>query len=176
MAIEQKKNPQAAGQEPEFAIQRIYIKDVSFETPNSPAIFLEEWKPELNIDLQTKTSIIEDDVHEIILTVTATVKLGEKVAFLAEVHQAGIFTIRNFPKNQLAPMLGSYCPNVLYPYAREEITSLVIKGGFPQLYLTPVNFDALFEQHQQSAGAANEEPDVALEDDKDGSGGDTTKH
>ena len=134
---------------PEFAIQRIYIKDFSLEVPDSPKIFLEKWEPELNLDLGTKTEKIEDNLHEVVLTVTVTVKLKETTAFLVEVKQAGIFSLNGFPEDQLKPMLGSFCPNILYPYAREAVTDAVVKAGFPQLYLTPVNFDALYQQHQE---------------------------
>ncbi len=163
MAIEQKNQNDGQSNEqegPEFGIQRVYVKDLSFEAPNTPAIFLENWEPEMSLDLGTKTESLGDDVHEVILTVTVTVKVGEKTAFLVEVKQAGIFLMKDFPEDQLQPMLGSFCPNILYPYAREVVTDAVVRGGFPQLYLTPVNFDALYEQHQQQGGgaeASNEE-------------------
>lgn len=136
---------QAANQ-PEFGIQRIYLKDLSFEAPKSPQVFLEEWKPELDMDIATKTHVLENDLHNVILTVTVTVKMKDAVIFIVEVQQAGIFSIKHFAEDQLKPMLGSFCPNVLYPYAREAITNVVVKGGFPQLYLAPVNFDALYQQ------------------------------
>lgn len=135
---------------PEFAIQRLYIKDLSFEAPRSPQAFLEKWQPELNMDLATKVNDLGEDNHEVVLTVTVAVTMKEIHIFLAEVQQGGIFTIKNFPKEEMRPMLGSFCPNILYPYAREAITDMVVRGGFPQLYLAPVNFDALFEQHEQS--------------------------
>jgi len=134
---------------PQFAIQRIYVKDLSFESPSAPKIFLKEWQPELHMDVGTKTEAIDDDTHEVILTVTITVKVDGKTAFLVEVKQAGIFTIKDFPEDQVAPVLGSFCPNVLYPYARQVVTDAVVQGGFPQLYLAPVNFDALYQQHLQ---------------------------
>lgn len=142
---------------PVFSIQRIYVKDVSFETPHAPEIFREEWKPEVNVDLQTKTNRLEDTIYEVVLHLTVTVKMGEKVAFLVEVHQAGIFTLKGFPQEQLAHALGSMCPNILYPYARETISDIVIRGGFPQLLLAPVNFDALYLQHlEQQKKSAQE--------------------
>ncbi len=144
-----------AGDEPQFMIQRLYVKDVSLEVPNSPSIFLAEWKPELKLDLGTKANDLGENAHEIILTVTATVSIENKVAFLVEVQQAGIFTISNFPQEQIKPLLGSYCPNVLYPYAREVITDLVVKAGFPQLYLSPVNFDALYQEHEAQGHQAD---------------------
>lgn len=143
-------------QQPEFNIQRIYTKDISFESPEAPRAFLEPWEPALNLDLQTKATELEAGVREVVLTVTATVKIKEKIIFLVEVQQAGIFLIKNFATEQLGPMLGSFCPNILYPYAREVVTDLVMRGGFPQLYLMPVNFDALYEQQLQSQqGGAN---------------------
>ncbi|MBS0288952.1 MAG: protein-export chaperone SecB [Proteobacteria bacterium] len=148
--VDKEKAPQG----PVFTIQRIYVKDVSFETPHAPEIFKEEWKPEVNVDLQTKTNRLEETIFEVALHLTVTVKMGEKVAFLVEVHQAGIFTLKGFPQEQLSHALGSMCPNILYPYARETISDIVIRGGFPQLLLAPVNFDALYLQHleQQKKG------------------------
>jgi len=132
---------------PVFTIQRIYVKDISFETPNAPEIFKQEWKPEVNVDLQTKTDRLEESIYEVVLHITVTVKMEEKVAFLVEVHQAGIFTLKGFNNDQLGHAIGSMCPNILYPYAREAISDIVIRGGFPQLLLAPVNFDALYLQH-----------------------------
>ena len=145
----------------QFIIQKIYSKDVSFETPNSPKLFTEKWTPELKVDLHTAINPLSDSVFEVILTVTATVKVEEKVAFLAEVQQAGIFNISGFDKPQLDGMLGSYSPNILFPYAREIISDLVNKGGFPQLILQPVNFDAIYSQHlQQKENAEKPTPDA----------------
>ena len=139
---------------PVFTIQRIYVKDVSFEAPHAPEIFREEWKPEVNVDLQTKTNRLEETIFEVVLHLTVTVKMEEKTAFLVEVHQAGIFTLKGFSEDQLGHALGSMCPNILYPYARETISDIVIRGGFPQLLLAPVNFDALYLQHlEQQKGS-----------------------
>lgn len=133
-----------------FAIQRIYTKDVSFEAPNVPAIFRKEWKPELNLDLNVKNTKIEDNVYEVVLKVTATNKLGDEVAFLAEVDQAGIFTISDsLGEAQISQLLGAFCPNILFPYARECLSALVSRASFPQLNLAPVNFDAVYAQHLQ---------------------------
>lgn len=150
------KKPQAnkddAAAEQEFGIQRIFIKDLSLECPSSPDIFLEEWKPELSMDLSTNAeNVLSENVREVVLTVTITVKVGEKTAFLCEVKQAGIFTLGGFDDEALKHLLGSFCPNILYPYAREAVTDVVVKAGFPQLYLAPVNFDALYEQHEREA-------------------------
>ena len=130
-----------------FDIQRLFIKDISFESPSAPAIFREEWQPEVNIDLQTKSQILDGDIHEVVLTVTVTAKKADKAIFVIEVKQAGIFTIKGFSKEQLGHMLGSFCPNILFPYAREVMTDMSVRGGFPPLYLTPVNFDMLYAQH-----------------------------
>ncbi|MDX1253046.1 MAG: protein-export chaperone SecB [Gammaproteobacteria bacterium] len=133
----------------QFAIQKIYIKDVSFETPNSPHIFLEKWEPEVNLQIGNNASTLSEGVHEVVLSLTVTAKLGDKVAYLIEVQQAGIFNINGFGGDDLAAVVGSYCPNILFPYAREAVSDLVTKGGFPQMLLAPVNFDALYAQHVQ---------------------------
>ena len=134
----------------EFTLQRIYTKDISFETPNSPGIFKQEWKPEANVNLNTEVKKLETNIFEIILTVTITTKIGQQTAYLAEVKQAGIFGIHGFPDQEMGPLLGSYCPNLLFPYVREVVSDLVTKGSFPQFVLQPVNFDALYAQHQQA--------------------------
>ena len=140
-----------------FVIQKIYTKDISFETPNSPEIFREEWKPEIDLQLGNEYKRIDEDNHEITLTVTVTAKVGDKVAFLAEVKQAGIFSLTGYSDQEMGPLVGSYCPNTVFPFAREVISDVVIKGGFPQLVLAPVNFDALYmnqiEQAKQQAAA-----------------------
>jgi preprotein translocase subunit SecB len=144
----------------QFAIQKIYIKDASLESPNSPAIFQEgQWQPEVNVQINTEGKSTGDNLHEVVLTITVTAKQNGKTAFLAEVKQAGLFLLSGFPQEQLGGMLGAYCPEVLFPFAREAISDLVGKGGFPQLLLAPVNFNALYMQHQQQqaqqAGAAH---------------------
>lgn len=145
---------ESTAQQPEFNIQRIYIKDVSFECPNSPAIFQQEWKPEVKLDLDTRSTKLADNVFEVVLSLTVTAKDGETVAFLCEVQQAGIFSVESLNEGQLAHCLGAFCPNILFPYARETISSLVSRGSFPQLNLAPVNFDALFASYVQQAQAA----------------------
>jgi preprotein translocase subunit SecB len=136
-------------QEQTFGIQRLYLLDSSFESPNVPAIFQEEWKPELNLDLSTQSKSLEDNLHQVELKVTATVKVGEQVAFIAEVTYAGIFIVQNFEDDVQKQMLGSFCPNILYPYIRTIMTNMVMEGGFPNLYLAPVNFDALYMQQKE---------------------------
>lgn len=135
--------------EAQFMVQRIYVKDSSFEAPNSPACFQQQWEPELSLDLNTQSNQLEQHVYEVVLTVTATVKNQNAVAFLCEIKQAGIFTIQGAPGEQMDHLLGSFCPNILFPYAREAITSNVIRGSFPQLVLAPINFDALYMQQMQ---------------------------
>jgi preprotein translocase subunit SecB len=130
----------------EFGIQRIYIVDLSYEAPNTPEIFQAEWAPSVDFDLHTDSKKLTDDVYEVVLKVTVTVKLKEKTAFLIEVKQGGIFTIKGFAKEQLDPMLGSFCPNILFPYVRELISSTINRGSFLPLYLAPINFDALYQE------------------------------
>lgn len=139
--------------EREFQIQKIYLKDVSFETPNTPSIFQKKWEPEIGLQLGNSAVTLGDNVHEIVLTVTVTAKIGEETAYLCEVKQAGIFTITGYSDQDMGAMAGSYCPNILFPYAREAISDLVVKGGFPQMLLAPVNFEALYQQHLQQAQA-----------------------
>lgn len=140
----------------ELGIQRVYTKDISFETPDSPEVFTGEWKPNMDLNLGTETRKLADDTFEVVLKLTVTIKNDDKTAFLAEVHQAGIFTIKGLEDNQLAPVFGITCPNILFPYAREVISDLVSKGSFPQLVLAPINFETLFAQQmqQQQAKAA----------------------
>ncbi|PAJ75847.1 protein-export chaperone SecB [Pseudoalteromonas sp. NBT06-2] len=141
----------------QFSIQRIFTKDVSFETPNSPAIFQKEWTPEVKLDLDTRSNKLDEGVFEVVLSLTVTASLGEETAFLCEVQQAGIFAIAELEESQMAHMLGAFCPNVLFPYARETVANLVNRGTFPQLNLAPVNFDALFGQYVQQRAAQAEQ-------------------
>ncbi|HHF7375188.1 protein-export chaperone SecB [Legionella bozemanae] len=143
---EQANQTQQNQNETQFMIQRIYTKDLSFETPNTPAVFQQQWEPELNLEINTSNTKLEAGVYEVVLTVTTTVTNKKTTAFLVEVKQAGIFTIQGAPENQLDHLLNSFCPNILFPYAREAITSQVIRGSFPQLVLAPINFDALYMQ------------------------------
>ncbi|NQY36891.1 MAG: protein-export chaperone SecB [Alteromonadaceae bacterium] len=134
---------------PQFAIQRVYTKDISFETPNSPEIFQKEWKPEVKLDIDTRSNKLADDTYEVVLALTVTATIEGKIAFLAEVQQAGIFTIGNLPEAQIAHTIGAFCPTTLFPYARESVANLVNRGSFPQLNLAPVNFEALFASYVQ---------------------------
>lgn len=137
---------QAAGQA-EFGIKGIYVRDSSFESPNPPEVNFADWKPEVKFELNTQARKLEEDDYEVILKMTITVKQEKKVSFLTEIQQAGLFTLRGFSEEQRGQMLGSFCPNILYPYARETISNMATRGGFPPLYLAPVNFDALYADH-----------------------------
>lgn len=150
-------NDQATAPSREFSLQRIYVKDISFETPNSPAIFTQEWKPESSLSLNSAVTKLDENLYEVVLTVTVTTKLGDKTAYLVEVQQGGIFTVRDFPEQEMGHLMGAYCPNILFPYAREVVSDLVSKGSFPQLLLTPVSFDQLYAQHQQEQ-ASKQQP------------------
>ncbi len=154
MAEEEKQTKEDGTEEAKnFSIQKIYTKDISFETPNSPKIFIDKWEPQVDFNLGTNVTPLEDNLYEVSLSVTVTVKCGEKTAYLVEVSQAGVFTLTGFSEDEMGPMMGSFCPNILFPYAREVISDLVSKGGFPQLLLAPVNFEALYTQHLQQAQA-----------------------
>lgn len=135
----------------QFALQRIYVKDLSFESPNAPAIFSQEWQPKMNLDLNNKTSKVGDNTYEVVLAITITVTNGEAAqpAFIVEVQQGGLFQAEGFEEPALQQLLGSYCPTILFPYAREAVSDMVGKGSFPQLLMAPVNFDALFAEAQQ---------------------------
>jgi preprotein translocase subunit SecB len=153
------ENENAQQDGPQFAVQRIYTKDLSFETPNSPAIFTEKWEPEVKIDINSTGNKLADEVYEVVLSLTVTAKLGEKTAYLAEVQQAGVFTLSGFSEQDMGGMIHSYCPNLLFPYVREVISDLVSKGSFPQMVLQPINFDALYAQHlQQKQGGEQQDP------------------
>lgn len=151
--VEENKTDTKQENEREFVIQKIYLKDVSFETPNTPAIFQKKWEPEINLQLGNSAVTLSKDVHEIVLTITVTAKLADQTAYLCEIKQAGIFTIKGYSEQEMGLMAGAYCPSILFPYAREAISDLVIKGGFPQMLLAPVNFEALYQQHMQQQNA-----------------------
>jgi preprotein translocase subunit SecB len=135
--------------QPELGIQKIYLKDVSFESPHSPTIFSNgtRWNPDVNLQLNAETNALGHHRYEVVLTISVTSKVDDKTAFLVELKQAGIFLLKGFDEARLGAMLGSYCPNLLFPFAREAIADFVTKGGFPQLLLAPINFDALYAKH-----------------------------
>ena len=140
---------------PSFAIEKLYVKDLSLEVPNAPEIFLERESPEVTIQLQTVIATLSDDAYEVTLTVTVTAKVGEKTVFLVEVGQAGIFRIKNVPEENMAALLSIACPNIVFPYAREVISDEISRAGFAPVILQPVNFEAMYaERLQQEAAAA----------------------
>lgn len=145
---------------PSFALQRIYVKDSSFESPRSPLVFQGQWAPKISFNLGSKSARINDGVFEVVLSITVEAKIEENAAFLAEVHQAGVFTCSGLHDADLEQVLSAVCPNILFPYAREAIDSLVVKGSFPPINLAPVNFDALYAQskQQQAEQAAKSAP------------------
>ena len=148
----------AAGQQAitgQLAIQKIYVKDISFEAPNSPAVFTGELNPTADVHFANRTTALDAENHEVVLTVTVKVRQEERTVYLVEVQQAGIFTVRGFPEEHLGAILATACPNTLFPFAREAICDLVTKGGFPQLLLAPVNFEILYAQELQRRMAEN---------------------
>ena len=139
--------------------QKIYLKDVSFESPNSPALFAKKWDPKLSVEINNSVSVLEEDVYEVILTVTATVTVADKAAFLVEVHQAGIFILKGHEPDALKRIQSVYCLRTLYPYACAALSDLVTKGGFPQLPLAPVQFGALYAKRLQESTERDETAD-----------------
>ncbi|MCB1746994.1 MAG: protein-export chaperone SecB [Gammaproteobacteria bacterium] len=143
----------------QLAIQKIYLKDLSFEAPNSPQVFTEQLNPKADVQFANNTTALGEDNHEVVLTVTVNVQQDGRAIYLVEVQQAGIFTVRGFPAEHLPAILATACPNTLFPFAREAICDAVVKGGFPQLLLAPVNFEILYAQEmrrrQEQAGAAS---------------------
>jgi len=136
----------------ELVLQNVYIKDASFEAPTGPNIPVTEWNPQFGLNMNTSAAVVADNVHEIVLTITLEAKVGERVAYLVEVKQAGTFMIRNYPMDDARRIVGGFCPGVLFPYARQAVSDLILRGGFPPFLLPPVNFDALFQQSLEQAG------------------------
>ena len=133
-------------EQPQFAIEKIYVRDLSLEIPNAPNIFLERDTPEINMQLGSKNQTIDEGLYEVLLTVTVTAKINDKIMFLVEVQQAGIFRIRNVSDEEIGPVLGIGCPNILFPYLREVVSDVVTRAGFPAVILSPVNFEAIYQQ------------------------------
>ena len=145
---------------PVFAIQRIYLKDLSFETPMGPSVFQKQWQPKVNQDLNTKNTKLENDLYEVALRLTLTVTDGEDTIYILEVKQAGIFSIKGLDPKQITHVINTTCPNILFPYAREAVDSVLSKGSFPALMLPPINFDALFASAlKQAEEEGKEAPD-----------------
>lgn len=139
----------APAPQPQFNIRRIYLKDLSFESPRAPQIFDTTTQPQIDMQLGAGATQLADNVHEVVVNVTATVRSGEDTVFLVEVQQAGLFHIEGVPADQMGWVLGVTCPNVLFPYARQVVSDATVAGGFPPLLLAPVNFEALYQQHLQ---------------------------
>lgn len=139
---------------PSFAIEKLYIKDLSLEVPNAPAIFLERDAPEIGLQLQTGGLKVGDDIFEVTLTATVTAKIEEKTVYLVEVGQAGLFRIRNIPEENLEPLLAIACPNILFPYVREVVSDCVTRAGFAPVVLQPVNFEAMYAARQEQEQTA----------------------
>lgn len=145
----------------QFQLQRIYVKDVSFESPNAPEVFRQDWKPEVNLEVNSGAQQIDGEIYEVVMKVTVTVKNQDKTAFIAEVQQAGLFLVKGFEGVQLQHLLKGVAPNTLFPYAREAVGDLVTRGTFPQFLLQPINFEAAFienlrrQQEQQGEGATH---------------------
>ena len=139
---------------PSFAIEKLYVKDLSLEVPNAPAIYLERESPEIGLQLQTGGVKVGDDIYEVTLTATVTAKIGEKTVFLVEAGQSGLFRIRNIPEENLEPLLSIACPNILFPYVREVVSESVTRAGFAPVVLQPVNFEAMYAARVQQEQAA----------------------
>lgn len=139
----------------QFTIDKIYVKDLSLENPGAPQSFMTQESPQLEVGLRTRGEQVEPDIYECVLTVTLTAKSGDKTLFLVEASQAGIFTIKGVPQDQLQPVLAIHCPTVLFPYARETLADAVARAGFPPVHLAPINFEMLYQQQlaQQAGGS-----------------------
>ena len=137
-----------------LALQNVYLKDCSYESPNGPRVD-GNWNPQISLDLQTASSSLGPDVREVVLTVTVSAKLGEATIFLVEVKQAGLFVMRNLPDEDLKRVVSTVCPGVLFPYARAQVSQLATQGGFPQFLLPPVNFEALYNANQNPPTVTN---------------------
>lgn len=148
-------------QQPSFQIEKLYVKDISLEIPGAPQVFLESQSPQLEIQVRNESAQIAEGLFEVVITVTVTAKSGDKTQFLAEAAQAGIFSLRHVPQADLEPLLAVACPTILYPYARETISDLVTRGGFPPVLLAPVSFEALYAQRLQQQAAAGPRIELA---------------
>ncbi|HEY7758294.1 MAG TPA: protein-export chaperone SecB [Burkholderiales bacterium] len=150
---EEQQQPQ-----PVFTIEKIYVKDLSVEVPNAPQVFLERDTPRVDVQLSTEAKPVDDTHYEVALSITTTATLKDKTVFLVEAHQAGVFQIRNLPKEGLDLVLGITCPNILFPYARETVSDAISRCGFPPFLLAPVNFEALYQQRRQQPAQSEAAP------------------
>ena len=136
--------------QPVFSIEKLYVKDMSLEVPNAPQVFLEQGEPEVDMRVSTESAKLEEGFHEVTVTVTVTAKLdNERVMFLNEVSQSGIFRLENIPEDDVKLLLAVACPNILFPYARETVSSTITRAGFPPVLLAPINFEAMYQQAQE---------------------------
>jgi preprotein translocase subunit SecB len=148
-------------QQPSFQIEKLYVKDISLEIPGAPQVFMQPQSPQLEIQVRSESASFAEGLYEVVITVTVTARVGDKTQFLAEAAQAGIFSLRNVPQADLEPLLAIACPTILYPYAREAISDLVTRGGFPPVLLAPVSFEAIYAQRVQQQAAAGNRIEVA---------------
>ena len=146
----------AQNNQPVFSIEKVYVKDLSLEIPNAPQVFLEREAPQVDIQLHHNSTSVEEGVYQTLLTVTVTAKVADRTLFLVEAAQAGIFVVRNIPAQELDPVLGIACPNILFPYVREVISDVVVRAGFPPVVLSPVNFEAIYQAQRQPQPAAQQ--------------------
>jgi preprotein translocase subunit SecB len=154
--MSEQQEQQDQQEQPAFSIDKIYVKDMSLEVPSAPEVFLEQAQPEVDMQLASAAKQIGDGFYDVSLTVTVTAKVADKVLFLVEVAQAGIFQIRNIPAEDIEPVIGVACPNILFPYARETVSNMVNRAGFPPVLLAPINFEALYmQQRAEQAEAGN---------------------
>lgn len=151
----------ADNKDPVFNIQRVYLKEASLEQPNSPAILLEQEQPAVDIQLGVEAQPVAEDIYEIAVTATVTTKIKDKTVFLVEAKQAGIFEVRNVPQDQMQPILGIACPQIVYPYLRSNVADIVSRAGFPPVHMAEINFQAMYEQQQ--AALAQQQPEAANE-------------
>jgi preprotein translocase subunit SecB len=145
---------EAAQLQPVFSMDKIYVKDISLEIPHAPQIFLERETPQIDVQLHSQAAVVDEGVFEVTVTTTVTAKLAEKVMFLIEAKQAGIFQVRNVPNDELEPILAVMCPNILFPYLREVVSDVSVRGGFAPVMLNPINFDVLYQQNKQQQAQA----------------------
>jgi preprotein translocase subunit SecB len=143
-----------AAADPEFSVERIYVRDVSFESPRAPEVFREQWQPNIQLDINTRANNLGEERFEVILTVTVHAKAAGQTLMIVEVQQAGVFRIKGLAEDRLRRILATHCPGILFPYVRESVDSLVVKGGLPPLQLAPVNFDAMFDEAMKQRNAA----------------------
>lgn len=141
--------------QPVFNMEKIYVKDLSLEIPHAPQIFLEHENPQVDIQLLPQTTPLDEGMFEVVITATVTSKIGEKVMFLVEIKQAGIFRIQNLPSESMETVLAVMCPNILFPYLREAVSALTVRAGFPPVLLNPINFDVLYQQQKQQQAQAD---------------------